>query len=276
MIKNKMSEIEFEQFLVSEYFRKGSIDEVYKSLNYDLPISFAGYHRVLNKYEVIKSAGPNSKLSESLHVLSLLNDYKLPLERIYHKYAPQSFQVSTNTLHRILHLTRLGVTRRMGTALIIESPDYPGKYLLGQDVSLKNSGLGTKGDWSLPMGYTREQDSHQKSIKRVLQQEVFTDLTIQNRFPKKVLSQKINEIFTVNIADIKVSVYKLTLPKNLEFSSFKLQNHQYLSLLEIKNLKARPGVVDILEHFESQNRNNSIDSSLNRSLALVPLKAKIR
>jgi len=267
--------MDFEQDLVTEYFKHGSIDAVFKSKNYNLPISFAGYHRVLDKFGIVKSAGPNSKLSESLHVLSLLNSYKLPLERIYHTHTPKSIQVSTNTLHRILHLVRLGVTRRIGTALIITHPHYPNQYLLAQDHSLKNSVLGSKGDWSLPMGYTREQDSHEKSIKRVLQQEVFTKETIRNNFPKDIIPDLIKEIFTINIADIKVFVYQLEVTQT-EFSSFKLNNYHFFDLETIKSLKTRPGVIDILEHSEAGDTNQNLNSTLNQNLIYLPLEAKIR
>lgn len=260
----------FEQYLVSEYFKHGSIDQVFKFHNYDIPISFAGYHRVLNKFEIVKSAGPNSKLSESLHLLSLLNTYKLPLERVYHHYAPQSIQVSTNTLHRILHHIRLGVTRRVGAALIISTQESPGRYLLAKDKSLKNDILGQKGDWSLPMGFTREQDSHKTSIIRVLQQEVFTEQAITNRFPNLKLPEK--EIFTINIADIKVYVYLVLLPKKYpNFSSFKLKKHQFLGISELNTNRVRPGVIDILKNYEEHKFNQNIESSLNLSLAYAPV-----
>lgn len=260
----------FEEYLVSEYFKHGSIDQVFKFHNYDIPISFAGYHRVLNKFKIVKSAGPNSKLSESLQILSLLNSYKLPLEKVYHHYAPQSIQVSTNTLHRILHHIRLGVTRRVGAALLITTADSPEQYLLAKDASLKNDILGHKGDWSLPMGFTREQDSHEISITRVLQQEVFTNHAISKKFPKIKLPER--EMFTINIADIKVYVYSIKLPKKYpKFSSFKLEKHQFLRLSDLKTNRVRPGVIDILNNFEARKFNQNIDSSLNLSLAYAPV-----
>ena len=75
-------QIIFEQFLIREYLRLGSINKVFKFHKYNLPISFAGYDRLLSKYKVVKSAGPNSKLSESLYILSQLANYKISLEKI--------------------------------------------------------------------------------------------------------------------------------------------------------------------------------------------------
>ena len=131
---------EFEKFLVTEYFKHGSINKVLYFHHFGLPISYAGFDRVLTKFGVVKSAGPNSKLTESLSVLSLVADYKLSLEKIYEKYAPKTLRVSTNTLHRILHYTRLGLTRRQGTALII-TQEGDDKVLMGYDVSLSNKNL---------------------------------------------------------------------------------------------------------------------------------------
>jgi hypothetical protein len=267
---------EFEKKLVKEYLRFGSIDKVFKVYNYDLPISFASYHRLLNKFGVIKSAGPNSKLSESLHVLSLINTYKLPLERIYHRYTPRSIQISTNTLHRILHNIRIGVTSRVGVALLISHEAEPNKFLLGKDQSIINPLLGHKGDWSLPMGYTREQDSHKDGILRVLQQEVFTEQTINSKFPKNIIPKDITESFVINIADIKVYVYRLILSKSYHYSSFKLSDFSLFSHSEILELKARGGVVDIVNTYFKQDFSLGYDSEFNQNLCLLPLKAKIR
>lgn len=273
---NKIDETEFEKKLVKEYLQHGSIDKVFKIHNYNLPISFASYHRLLNRFGIIKSAGPNSKLSESLHVLSLINTYKLPLERIYHRYAPSSIQVSTNTLHRTLHNIRLGVTNRVGVALLISTLNEPNKFLLGQDNSLTNPSLGKKGDWSLPMGYTREQDSHKEGILRVLQQEVFTEQTINNKFPKNIIPTEISESFIIKIADIKVYVYRIILSQNYQFSSFKLSDFGLFSHSEILGLKARGGVKDIVNTYFMQDFSLGYDSEFNQNLCLLPLKAKIR
>ncbi len=269
-------EKEFEKLLVTEYLKNGSIDKVFKLHNYNLPISFASYHRLLNKYQIVKSAGPNSKLSESLHVLSLLNTYKLPLERIYHRYTPSTLQISTNTLHRVLHNVRLGITNRVGVALLIANTTETNKFLLGQDDSLVDPRLGHKGDWSLPMGYTREQDSFETGIRRVLQQEVFTNQTIDYKFPKNIIPKNISPLFTINIADIKVYVFKIALQKKYRFSSFKLKNFGFYNSQEISILKVRGGVKDILKLYLNGTSEPTYNSEFNQNLCLLPLKAKIR
>ncbi len=270
----KISPDEFESKLISEYLKHGSIEQVFKVHHFDLPVSFATYHRILNKFQVVKSAGPNSKLSESLHILSLINNYKLPLEKIYHKHAPNSLKVSTNTLHRILHNVRLGVTRRCGAALLISKESEPNKYLVGKDISLGNNLLGNSGDISLPMSHTRMQDSHYTSVLRVLEQEVFANQTISATFPHHLIDKGISPAFFINIADIKVGVFRLVLPDtDFDFSSFRLINHQFLNKDDLFSQSLRPGVGDIIEYFESNTYKYLtkdtpvINSQLNLSLA---------
>jgi len=272
MAREFLLEDGFEQFLVSEYFKHGSIDQVIKVHHYNLPISYAGYHRVLNKYGVVKSAGPNSKLSESLYLLSLIANYKIPLEKIYRKYAPSSIKVSTNTLHRILHYTRLGLTRRQGVALLIENQDDPGKYLLGNDISLNKSVLGRKGDLSLPMGHSKTGETPQQSILRVLQQEVFTEDVILHKFPAKIIPEHPKPVMYINIADIRVTVYHLKISPKYKFTSFKLQNLSFLKHESLSGLVVRPGVLEILNKYKqmetlpSESPALEFNSNLNRDI----------
>jgi hypothetical protein len=263
VISNKQPQSDFERYLVSEYFRLGSINKVFQDHKYNLPISFAGYDRILNKYRVVKSAGPNSKISESLFVLSLLADYKISLEKVYHRFAPKTLQISTNTLHRILHFTRLGLTRRQGTALIISLKEDPNMVLFGKDLSLTNSSLGNKGDISLPMGHSKIGEPIKDTILRILQNEVFTNKVLDNSFPWEVLPKHIKPIMYINIADIQVSVYKLKLPKKInQFSSFKLSNLKYLNINKLPKTNFRPGIIDILQHYRNIQNNTSVDTDL--------------
>lgn len=268
---------EFEQNLISLYLKHGSIEQVLNVTNYDLPVSFATYHRILNKFKIVKSAGPNSKLSESLDILSLINNYKVPLERVYRRYAPLTLKVSTNTMHRIMHHIRLGVTRRCGAALLISRESAKDKYLLAQDTSLTNSALGEAGDYSLPMGHTRMQDSCKTSITRVMQQEVFTKESISGKFPFTLIPGDTRPSFYINIADIKVAIYRLIIPDQYRnYSSFKLENYTYFSADEIKTLKLRPGVGEIVNEHErlrfqpESTKEIVINSELNLALSKLP------
>ena len=270
---NKETPSEFEKLLITEYFKCGSIDKVFKRFSYDLPISFAGYDRVLNKYSVVKSAGPNSKLSESLYVLSLLANYKIPLEKVYHLYAPKSFKVSTNTLHRILHYTRMGLTRRQGAALIISPQNNPDKILLGNDLSLDGHLLGKKGDMSLPMGHSKTNESIKDTVTRILQNEVFTNNVIENKFPWNIIPEHIKPVMIINLADIQVSVYRLFLPKKINlFSSYKLSDIKYYDVNNLPNVDFRPGILEALKHYPNLNQEKArkkivvFDSDLNTKI----------
>lgn len=263
----------FEQQLISDYLKYESIESVFKKYRYNLPISFAGYARLLNKNNIVTTAGPNSHLSESLFFFSLLKEYGGSVSKLHQKLG---INVSTQTLHRILHNIRFGITRRYGTALIIEDSNSPGNFLVGQDNSLRGK-LGKRGDWSLPMSHTREQDSHYTSILRVLQREVFTNLAINNKFPYEVLNQNLSPIFSINITDINVRVYHLKINSiQHKYSSFKLANHQYLSATKLKTLNLRPGVSQIITNLESRLDNISITADLNQELLFLPVRSKIR
>lgn len=239
----------------------GSINKVFAEHKYNLPISFAGYDRLLSKFGVIKSAGPNSKLSESLYILSLLANYKIPLERVYHMHAPKTIQVSTNTLHRILHYTRLGLTRRQAVALLITPKDRPDLVLMGSDLSLVNSSLGKTGDISLPMGHSKTGEPIKDSIGRILQNEVFTNEVIERRFPWEIIPEHIKPIVCVNVADILVSIYKLEIAKEMiDFSSFKLSNIGFYNINSLPDKQFRPGVKDVLSYYA--NPQVSLDGSV--------------
>lgn len=280
---NNHHKLDFDQQLIKEYFKCGSINKVFQKFKYNLPISFAGYDRILEKYKVVKSAGPNSKLSESLYIFSILSNYKIPLEKIYHQFAPKTIQISTNTLHRILHYMRMGLTRRQGVILIISPKNKPNSVLIGNDNSLlNNSNLGKKGDITLPMGYSKIGETPQKSIARILQNEVFTSSVISKSFPWQIIPDHIKPIIQINITDICVSVYKLQLTEKYpEFSSFKLSNLKLVNINKIDFEKSRPGLKDILNEYKKQMHKEEfptpsvINSELNLkiyALAKEPVK----
>lgn len=262
----------FEQQLIADYLRLESIDAVFKEKKFSLPISFAGLARILRKNNIVTTAGPNSHLSESLYFFSLLKDYGGSVAKLQNKLG---ISVSTKTLHRVLHNIRFGITRRFGAALLMEDKNSPGFYLTAQDQTLKGK-LGEKGDWSLPMTHTREQDSHYTSILRVLQREVFLEQTIENRFPTEIMQQNLSPAFSIDITDIKVNVYHIKLDMSrYMFSSFKLSNYQILDGTTINSLKCRPGVKDIIQGLELGTNQAQVSSKLNSELLFLPVRGKI-
>lgn len=233
----------------------GSVDEVIRRTNYSLPMSYPGMHHLIKRWGIIKSAGPNSKLSEALTVLTQLSDSKIPLERLY-KNLPPSFKTSLSTMHRILHNVKEGVIRRYGTALVVTREGEENNVLTGIDKD-HNKNL------TLPMTYSIYKENPKASILRVLQQEVFTELAVEKKFPFKVIPKNPKPFMFLNIADIKVAVYLIKLNKdiieNYQFTSQKIYNHAFISCREIKSLNygVRAGVENIVSGYERYLKNQS-------------------
>ncbi len=276
----KVSEIErekrFNENLVRQYLKYGSVDEALKKNKYDLPISYAGYQRVLNKWGVIKAAGPNSKLSESVEFLSHLSRENLPFEELYRRMPP-SFQTSAATLYRVLSYMKEGITRRVGTALIITPFNNNKKILIAKDRSIPRVGLGKLfGDNSLPMGFARKRDTRRVAVTRILQQEVFTELTIKGKFPYELVKNVSQPFMYLDIADVRVAVFHLQLPQKLSsrsvFSSYKLRDFNFKTVEEITSRKVdghyRVGILEAVNGFERYL------NLLERKLKVNPFQAK--
>lgn len=283
-LSQKEREQKFNEFLVEEYFKHGSVDEVFRKRRYNLPISYANYQRILDKWGVVKKAGPNSKLTEAIEFFSYLAKENVPFEELYRRMPP-SFQTSATTLYRILSYVKEGITRRVGCALVITPYSSSQKILLGRDVSTPRIELGKQyGAMSLPMGYARKRDSRKTNITRILQQEVLAGDTIKGSFPKDVLPENPTPFMYLDIADVRVAVYHLALPKSLSklksFSSFKLKNYKFMSVEEIvegkiKGLNFRAGVVEAvggyLKYLKLLDRNLSVNPLQQKSIMNVEL-----
>jgi hypothetical protein len=266
----------FNEFLVEEYLKHGSVDEVLRIHRYGIPISYAGYQRVLDRWEIVKAAGPNSRFAEVLGFLSRLVEEKVPLERLY-KNLPSSFQTSMSTMHRVLGYVKRGVTRRVGTALLVTPDDSLDQILVGNDVSTPRLELGKPyGAISLPMGFSRKRDSVGRRVVRVLQQEVLTQPTIGRRFPGELVSADLHPFMYIDVADVSVGVFHLPTPPQLteELSSFKLENLRFVSLVDLQaglpNDNLRAGVQEIAHGYEGYKM------SLQRECLVEPLQVTSR
>lgn len=271
------NEEKFNEFLVEEYLKYGSVDEVFRKNRYSLPISYAQYQRVLDEWGIVKAAGPNSKLTEAIEFFTHLAKDNIPLEEMYKKMPP-SFQTSATTLYRILAYIKEGLTRRVGCGLVITPYNNPKKILIGRDMSAPRIELGKPyGARSLPMGYSRKRDARRKSIIRILQQEVFAKETIKRSFPYDVVPENPTPFMYLDIADVRVAFYHIELPKNLSglknFSSYKLKNYQFLKASEIvqKNQKDSNFRAGVFEAIGGYLRHLKL---LDRNLAVNPLQQK--
>jgi hypothetical protein len=277
MTKTKFaSEEEFNRYLVTEYLKYLSVDEVFRKNRYSLPISYASYQRVLDKWGVVKAAGPNNKLTEAVEFFSHLAKDNILVDDLYRK-TPPSFQTSIKTLYRILSYIKEGITRRVGTALVITPYNFPEKILLAKDISAPNLALGKSyGAYSLPMGYSRKRDSRFTNVLRILQNEVFSRQVVEKKFPKEIIPQRLEPFMYLDIADVRVGVYQLFLPKGLTslkvFNSYKLKGYNFFDLNSLLGEKTkqtfRAGVVEIARGYKKYLR------LLSRNLVVNPLQGQ--
>jgi len=184
-----------------------------------------------------------------------------------------------------------GLTRRVGVALVISPFNDPNKILLAKDISVPSLKLGKKyGSLSLPMGYSRKRDNRKTGVIRVLQHEVFTELVVKGSFPFEVVPLLPEPFMYLDVADVRVAVYNLSLTKDLSslshFSSFKLKDYKFYNAYDIVrgDLSLRLGVKEAvfgyLKYLNLVKRNLVInplqDSSLvNKELATFTVDLEV-
>lgn len=276
-------EIEFYEPLIISYLKYGSVDKVFGKLYQNPGVSYPHFHRILKQWGIIKSAGPQSRLTEAVYFLTYLAKNKLPLQAVY-RTMPPSLQISAVTLHRILSYVKRGLTRRHATALVVSPEDQPEMALIGQDISIPRPEIGKPyGALSLPMTFSKRAESAKSSILRVIQQEVASGLTLNRLLPVDLVPNYPQTLLTIDIADVRVRVYQTFIPKNLipELNSYKLTNLTFISLDELAGnisleSRFRAGVPEIARGFIETKRVGESETTphyhslLNQRLALLP------
>jgi len=273
----------YNQFLISEYLRLGSIDAVFKEHHHQLYVSYPTFARLRQSWYghgVVEKAGPNTSVSELLHVLAMFADTDMPLESFYRRHVPHFINTNIHTCYRVLQKIKEGTVRRHGTALVITPSDQPESILVGQDISLNDPRLGQPGNFSLPMTYSKKTEKKHLSLRRVLEREVFTQQVIDGSFPYHLLPADPQPFGQIIIADILVNIYHLPLSQQTlkNFSSFKIVDHQLSSLDQLVSSPQkdyRSGLADILKLYSDYlfSTNKATNSStiptcqLNRQLA---------
>jgi len=174
-------------------------------------------------------------LSEAIGFISCLTHHKIPLEQLYKKL-PLSIKTSMVTMHRVAACAKEGIVRRAGTALIISPESDLSKVLIAKDLSgerLIDHQMGKFfGALTIPMTYSKFGENFHTSINRVLQYEVFSQNVLNQNFPFH-LSDNAEHVINMRIADISIKVFRIIVPDDLMFSSFKLQGHYYESAQNI-------------------------------------------
>ncbi len=276
-------EIEFYKPLIALYLKYGSVDRVFASQYHNTGVSYPHFHRILNEWGIVKSAGPQSHLAEAVYFLTALAKEKLPLEALY-KTMPPSLQISAVTLHRILSYIKKGLTRRHGTALLVSPESDQNLVLIGRDISTSRPEIGKPfGSYSLPMTYAKSDEPSHDSVLRTLQQEVAATLTINRKFSENLVPENPQVNLTIDIADVRVKAFRLIIPDDMmsKLDSFKLADLTFTPLEQVAeqaNLDShfRAGVPEIAQAY-LQMKGKEIatpphyGSLLNRALALLPV-----
>lgn len=275
-LPSETREKKFNEFLVSEYLKYGTVDEVYRRNNYSIPISYAQFQRVLDKWRIVKAAGPNSKLAEILGFLTKLAEENIPLEVLYRKMPP-SFRTSAVTMYRILSYVKEGITRRIATGLIITPSNNKKKVLVANDVSTPRVELGKPyGAVSIPMGFSRKRDPREDAILRLLQQEVFSQKAVKQNIPN-IIPERPKPFMFLDIADVRVEIFHLKLPKKMSeirnFSSYKLQNFRFIDTNKVVRNKRRTFRIGVVEAVRGYEKYLEIKK---RNLTINPLQYKSR
>ena len=274
---------QLERQFVIDYLGGSNVEK----LIYSHPFREAEGYRLLDRWGVIKSAGrSHSPFGKALYFLTKMVLTKLPLELLYYRHMPASFRetISKSTLHRIARHARQGLTRTRGTALLISPEGDPTSLLVADDMTIPNPSVGKYyGALSYPMTYSVDGESPTTSIRRVLQQEVLTDLVLHRRFDLDSLAADPTPVGHMLVGDVDVAIHHLTLPwETLDhLSSFKLKNFRFLNISDMAALPpldttVRAGIPEIASAYSSflhlHNPSLTYVSQLNQQLALLASK----
>ncbi len=248
-----------DSWLIDRYFMAGSVDEALQDTEEYVPFSFADMHRKLENAGIIKSAGRQTSLSEALHFFRVKQmEPGSPLESIY-KGMPLNFKTSIATLHRIynriLEAKLNVVTNRYATALIISDEENMNSVMVGTEQYSRLKYGKLSGQLTIPLTFSKFNDTPGQRVLRVLQQEVFTNESIEKRFSDRSFVQMLllnlsNPFLKYRLLDVEIQCYSITIPKTLStFSSYKLSNHHFVEKEEILHTvdgSYREGIQDII------------------------------
>ncbi len=241
--------------LVREYLKYGSVDEVFRKSELNLPVSYAQYQRILDEWGIVKRAGPNNNLGELLNFLAKFSQENIRIDALYKKM-PHTFQTSLVTIYRVLSYIKEGITRRIATGLVITPYKDENKILIANDISTPRLEFGKPfGALTIPVCFSRKRDTNEDAIMRVLQQEVFSQKAIERKIPRSLIKSS-QYFMSLDIADVRVEIFHLPLPEGLShiknFSSFKLENFRFVGVNEILSGKMRflrEGLTEVAEGY---------------------------
>jgi hypothetical protein len=258
------------EWYLEEYLKYGSVEEVFKANRYQVYLSPASYHRLVNKYGIVKGNGRREvSLSEVLHFFA--HKALLPtvgIETLYYDMPP-SFQTSLASLHRIYQRVIHSDPQRFATALVLYEPTSK-RALFGHEVRTQALQGKFRGNMSLPMTFCGRDEDSSLSILRVLQQEVFSREAIGGKMPVSILTD--SPFMKIAILDVEVRVYALEVENEVldQCNSYKLDNYEILNADELTNVgHVRSGMKEIMQGFTYGVTGNIVQSDLNQKLLSI-------
>ena len=286
--------LHYEQ-LIDFYLKYGSVEAAFYKEREKIFISIASYYRLIKEWGIVRAVGPHTDFDEKLLFFTLFATAKLPLETFHRLMMLPSFKTSYNTLIRSFREIRRERTTKEGAALVITPEGLPDQILVGEETSSRYKYGKKLGDLSVPMGFSRKDESPYLSILRLLQMEVSNPLVLEREFvigsdtSAHIIGEEQKPFMTIDIADTRVNVYHLNLP-NEHFDpeilvNHRLRNMQLMTTEEILSggldSSLRTGIPEIVKTYQdvmssSQDTRNPIESpilvsNLNRQLAQMNL-----
>ncbi len=250
-------EILSEEDLVAAYLRFEGVGKVFRKYGEEnVAFSVPTANRILERWRIVKSAGPNREFSEwTFFIEEWLKDKNV--DALY-KYLPVSLKTSIPTFYRILSETRENIITRWAAALVITPEGNKDLVLVGNDMGVPRLKIGKpEGALTLAMGYAKKNETARVRITRVMQREVFTKKVLQGEFPWEVVPQRRSPFMYIDIGNVRVPAYHLNLPPHLcgpeNFSSFRIENYRWENVYDFGSLQGvRAGVKEIVRGYKER------------------------
>lgn len=272
------------QKLILRYLAVSSIDEANDGLLKSEQVSKNDYKNVLRKWGIVEYVGPEKQYPEIFFLLSELAAKNLSPDKAYAK-RPLIFDVSFKTFKNVFENIRKGVILKTATALVLSPENDPNSVIIGEDFSVPREELGKfRGSLTVPECFSKPKEDPRVSILRVFQREVFANLAIEGKFNLGMVSVDQTPIGYVDVADVRVSCYRGTIPNGLmgELSSptiLGLESRRLEDILALKKTRlVRAGLPETITEYQRYLISGSnfepriVTSHLNREIAQIPIK----
>ncbi|KKQ01559.1 MAG: hypothetical protein US11_C0006G0001 [Candidatus Roizmanbacteria bacterium GW2011_GWA2_36_23] len=276
--------------LINFYLKYGSVEEAMKRESERVFVSQASYHRILDQFGIVKSAGRYDPFHETISFLMRMTLEKIPHAYLYNEM-PYDFENSFLNLNLVIRAVRKGLVTKTGAALVITPEGSNNSVLIGEEISSRSAYKKKVGDMTVPMGFAKQGEPLYFSLLRLLQQEVSNPLAVNGQLApygeiaQRIIEHEPNPFMYLDIADVRVAVCHLVLPEELcnanIISSHRLLNHRFMSGSTIAgnsdNPRIRAGIPEIMETFvQTEGRPVFAPpvriSRLNNNLSRFPVK----